>query len=69
MLRYSQVLLFPRVTLVGAVMQSQNRALTCPSYRITSRAADSLICERKRIAKQNSTHSLCKREKHRLAVL
>lgn len=50
-LRYSQVLLFPRVTLLGAAMQSQNRALTRPSYRITSCAADSLICERKKNSK------------------
>lgn len=52
-------------------MQSQNRVFTCPSYRFTFHAADSLICERKKdkIAKQNSTRSLFKREKHRLAVL
>lgn len=49
-------------------MQSQNRILMCPSYRCTSQAADSMICERTK--QQNKTQPTgCAREKNRLAVL
>lgn len=56
----------------GSDAVSEQSSVTCPSYGITSRAADSLICERKKNSKtklnpqsvqQRKTQTCCVLEK------